>query len=310
MPLDATLRLLLLSSLWGASFLFMRIAAPALGAFSTAFFRVLLGAVGLVVILALMRVRWAFRGKARAALLIGTVSSGIPFAMFCIAAQFLPAGYSAMFNAATPLLGVVIGASFFHEAMTRDRVIGVTLGLAGVAVLVQTGPVAMDRGLVIGALACLAASSCYGVSGFLVRRWITDRGGLDSRLLAVGTQIGATLLLAPLMLGEVASLPSLAGWRNLDVWAAMLALGLVCTSLAYLLFFRLLEDLGPVKPLTVTMLVPPFGVLWGALFLDEQVTLAHFAGGVLIAVALWLILFKAAAPRQADAAEENCTESR
>lgn len=304
MPLDATLRLLLLSSLWGASFLFMRIAAPELGAFSTAFFRVLLGALGLAAFLALLRVRWDFQGKWWPALWIGTVSSGIPFAMFCIAAQFLPAGYSAMFNAATPLLGVLIGASFFHEAMTRDRLIGVTLGLAGVAVLVQSGPVAMDRELLIGALACLAASTCYGLAGFLVRDHITERGGLDSRLLAVGTQIGATLLLAPLMLGEVGSMPSLTGWRNAEVWWAMLALGLICTSLAYLLFFRLLEDLGPVKPLTVTMLVPPFGVLWGALFLDEKVTWAHLAGGVLIAAALWLILFKTPTPQLAKTAEE------
>ena len=304
MPLNSTLRLLLLSSIWGASFMFMRIAAPQLGVFSTAFFRVLLGGLGLAAILMALRVRWDFRGKWWRSLLIGTVSSGIPFAMFCIAAQFLPAGYSAMFNSATPLLGVVIGASFFHEAMTRDRLIGVLLGLCGVAVLLQTGPVAMNRELLFGALACLAASACYGFQGFLVRDWISVKGGLDSRLLAVGTQIGATLMLAPLMLGEVWSMASFEAWRDIEVWWAMLALGLVCTSLAYLLFFRLMEDLGPVKPLTVTMLVPPFGVLWGALFLDEKVTWAHLAGGVLIAGALWLILFKAPSPRMASAAEK------
>lgn len=297
MPLDSTLRLLLLSALWGASFLFMRIVAPELGAFSTAFFRVLLGALGLIVILATIRVRWDFQGKGLTALLIGMVNSGIPFAMFCIAAQYLPAGYSAMFNATTPLLGVMIGAGFFHEAMTRDRLIGVSLGLIGVAVLVQTGPVAMDHQLLIGALACLIAAGCYGLSGFLVRRWVTQRGGLDSRLLAVGSQIGATLLLTPLMLLEAGSRPTLAAWWNADIWWAMLALGLACTSLAYLLYFRLLQDLGPVKPLTVTMLVPPFGILWGALFLGEQVTSAHVSGGLLIALALWIILFKAPQPR-------------
>lgn len=293
MPLDSTLRLLLLSSLWGASFLFMRIAAPQLGTFSTAFFRVLLGALGLIVILAALRTSWDFRGKGRAALLIGMTNSGLPFAMFCLAAQYLPAGYSAMFNATTPLMGVMIGAVFFQEAMTRDRLLGVSLGLGGVAVLVQGGPVAMDHRLLIGALACLIAAAGYGLSGFLVRRWITERGGLDSRLLAVGSQLGATLLLAPLMLAEAWTRPSLAAWRDIEVWWATLALGLACTSLAYLLYFRLLQDLGPVKPLTVTMLVPPFGVLWGALFLDEAVTAAHAVGGALVGVALWMILFKA-----------------
>ncbi|KXS38454.1 MAG: hypothetical protein AWU55_1430 [Halomonadaceae bacterium T82-2] len=292
MPLDASLRLLLLSALWGASFLFMRIAAPALGAFSTAFFRVLLGALGLMAILALWRVPWRFQGKARATLLIGVVNSGLPFAMFGLAAQVLPAGYSAMFNATTPLMGVMIGAAFFAEAMTRERLIGVTLGVAGVAVLVQTGPVPLTWQLAGGALACLVAASCYGLSGFLVKRFIAERGGLDSRLLALGTQLGASLALAPLMLVEAVSRPSLAAWAQPDIWAAMLALGLACTALAYLLYFRLLQDLGPVKPLTVTMLVPAFGVLWGALFLDERVTLAHGFGGALIAAALWLILFK------------------
>ncbi|WP_110642845.1 DMT family transporter [Salinicola sp. CPA57] len=285
-------RLLLLSALWGASFLFMRIATPALGAFPTAFFRVLLGALGLVVILALMRARWRFNGKLGATLAIGMINSGIPFGMFCIAAQYLPAGYSAMLNASTPLMGVVIGALFFQERLTRDRLIGVALGVLGVGVLVGTGPVAIGNGLLIGAVACLAAAACYGLGGFVVKRWIAERGGLDSRLIALGSQFGATLLLAPFMLGQVALAPQALVWDDTGVWWAMLALGIGCTSLAYLLYFRLVEDLGPIKPLTVTMLVPLFGVLWGALFLGEKVTWAHAAGGLLIGLALWLILFK------------------
>ncbi|MGM8849738.1 DMT family transporter [Salinicola halophyticus] len=292
MPLPSLLRLLLLSALWGASFLFMRIATPALGAFPTAFFRVLFGALGLVAILVVLGVRWQFDGKFKTSLAIGMVNSGIPFAMFCIAAQYLPAGYSAMLNASTPLMGVVIGATFFQERLTRDRLIGVALGVLGVSVLVGTGPVAISRGLLIGAGACLVAAGCYGLSGFAVRRWIAERGGLDSRLIAMGSQVGATLLLAPFMLGQVALAPNALVWNDLGVWWAMLALGLACTSVAYLFYFRLVEDLGPIKPLTVTMLVPLFGVLWGALFLGERVTWAHAVGGLLIAGALWLILFR------------------
>ncbi|WP_110655545.1 DMT family transporter [Salinicola halimionae] len=292
MPLPSLLRLLLLSALWGASFLFMRIATPVLGAFPTAFFRVLLGALGLVVILAVLGVRWRFDGKSKASLAIGMINSGIPFAMFCIAAQYLPAGYSAMLNASTPLMGVIIGAAFFQERLTRDRLIGVALGVMGVGVLVGTGPVAISGGLLIGAGACLVAAACYGLGGFVVRRWIAERGGLDSRLIAMGSQFGATLLLAPFMLGQVALTPNGRIWNDAGVWWAMLALGFACTSLAYLLYFRLVEDLGPIKPLTVTMLVPLFGVLWGALFLGERVTWAHGVGGLLIATALWLILFK------------------
>ncbi|WP_280539745.1 DMT family transporter [Chromohalobacter sp. 11-W] len=292
MPLPALTRLLVLSALWGASFLFMRITAPELGAFSTAFFRVLFGTIGLIAILAALRVPWNFRGKAGAALLIGVVNSRIPFAMFSLAAQVLPAGYSAMFNATTPLMGLLIGAVLFAEPLTCERVIGVGFGLVGVGVLVQMGPVPLSTSLLLGALACLIAASGYGLAGFLVKRFITDRGGLDSRLLALGSQIGASLALAPWMLAETATRESHGAWTQLNIWAAMLVLGLACTSLAYLLYFRLLQDLGPVKPLTVTMLVPLFGVFWGALFLDETITFAHALGGLLIAIALWLILFK------------------
>ncbi|WP_110690692.1 DMT family transporter [Salinicola endophyticus] len=292
MPLPAVFRLILLSSLWGASFLFMRIATPAIGVFPTAFFRVFFGALGLIAVLLAWRVRWRFDGKFVTTLIIGMINSGLPFALFCIAARFIPAGYSALLNASMPLMGVLIGAACFSERLTRERLGGVVVGMMGVAVLVVSGPVALSSGLVIGALACLGAAACYGVSGFLVGRWIAQRGGLDSRLIALGSQLGATLLLAPLMLTEVALHPTKGHWQDAHVWLALLVLGLACTSLAYLLYFRLIEELGPVKPLTVTLLVPLFGVLWGALFLDEQVTWAHAAGGALIALALWLILFK------------------
>lgn len=296
MPLLSLGRLLLLSALWGASFLFMRIATPALGAFPTAFFRVFLGALGLMAILAILRARWHFNGKFKATLAIGMINSGIPFAMFCIAAQYLPAGYSAMLNASTPLMGVVIGAAFFQERLTRDRLIGVALGVLGVGVLVGTGPVAISGGLWLGAIACLVAAACYGLGGFVVRRWVAERGGLDSRLIALGSQFGATLLLAPFMLGQVALAPTSLVWDDIGVWWAMLALGVACTSFAYLLYFRLVEDLGPIRPLTVTMLVPLFGVLWGALFLDETISWAHAVGGTLIGLALWLILFRRQKP--------------
>ncbi|MFQ1040290.1 EamA family transporter, partial [Citrobacter koseri] len=111
-PLDL-LRLLGLAAIWGASFLFLRIIAPVLGTFPTAFFRVLLATVGLMAIMALMRTRWDFRGKLGLCLVLGAINSGVPFVLYSVAAQLLPAGYSAIFNATTPMMGVLIGALFF-----------------------------------------------------------------------------------------------------------------------------------------------------------------------------------------------------
>ena len=276
-PVD-TLHLLVLAAIWGASFLFMRIIAPEIGILPTAFFRVSIAATGLLVILALMRVSWDFQGKFKTVLLLGVINSGIPATMYSVAAQVLPAGYSAIFNATTPLMGVLIGGLFFSERLTPSKIAGVCLGLFGVGILTRAGPVAFDMELLMGALACLLAG-----------RWLDQRGGLDSRLAALGSMLGATLFLLPLFAWSAISHPP-ASWGGWPVWLSLLGLGLVCTAFAYILYFRLLTSIGPVKSMTVTFMIPPFGVLWGALLLDEPLSMAHLYGGLLIAGALWLVL--------------------
>ena len=294
-PLDM-FRLLALAAIWGASFLFLRIIAPVLGTFPTAFFRVLLATAGLLVILLLLRTRWDFRGKLGLCLMLGVINSGVPFALYSVAAQLVPAGYSAIFNATTPMMGVLIGALFFAEELTLAKIIGVFSGLGGVALLMRIGPVPFDTELLLGALACLGATACYGFGGFLTRRWINQGEGLDSEVVAFGSQLGATLCLLPLFGLSLLNAPPV-NWGDSTVWLSLLGLGLVCTAFAYILYFRLLADIGPVKTLTVTFLIPPFGVLWGVIFLDEPLSWAYVQGGALIALALWLILRQAPTTR-------------
>lgn len=294
-PLDM-FRLLALAAIWGASFLFLRIIAPVLGTFPTAFFRVLLATAGLLVILLLLRTRWDFRGKLGLCLVLGVINSGLPFALYSVAAQLVPAGYSAIFNATTPMMGVLIGALFFAEELTLAKIIGVFSGLGGVALLMRIGPVPFDTELLLGALACLGATACYGFGGFLTRRWINQGEGLDSEVVAFGSQLGATLCLLPLFGLSLLNAPPV-NWGDSTVWLSLLGLGLVCTAFAYILYFRLVADIGPVKTLTVTFLIPPFGVLWGVIFLDEPLSWAYVQGGALIALALWLILRQAPTTR-------------
>ncbi|HBC00715.1 MAG TPA: EamA family transporter [Pseudomonas sp.] len=294
-PLDM-FRLLALAAIWGASFLFLRIIAPVLGTFPTAFFRVLLATAGLLVILLLLRTRWDFRGKLGLCLVLGVINSGLPFALYSVAAQLVPAGYSAIFNATTPMMGVLIGALFFTEELTLAKIIGVFSGLGGVALLMRIGPVPFDTELLLGALACLGATACYGFGGFLTRRWINQGEGLDSEVVAFGSQLGATLCLLPLFGLSLLNAPPV-NWGDSTVWLSLLGLGLVCTAFAYILYFRLLANIGPVKTLTVTFLIPPFGVLWGVIFLDEPLSWTYVQGGALIALALWLILRQAPTTR-------------
>ncbi|WPN31548.1 DMT family transporter [Pseudomonas sp. P5_109] len=291
-PVDI-FRLLSLAAIWGASFLFMRIIAPVIGSIPTAFFRVSIAAAGLLVILGLMRISWDFKGKLKTVMLLGVINSGIPATLYSVAAQVLPAGYSSIFNATTPLMGVLIGGLFFHEKLTGAKLGGVFLGLFGVGVLTRAGPVAFDMALLMGAVACLLATTCYGFAGFLARRWLDQAGGLDSRLSALGSMLGATLFLLPLFGYSVISQPP-ASWGGWSVWLSLLGLGLGCTAFAYIIYFRLLSSIGPVKSMTTTFLIPLFGVLWGGLFLDEPLSMAHVYGGMLIALALWLVLKPAA----------------
>jgi len=285
----AGVRLLLLAAIWGASFLFMRIAVPAFGAVNTAFLRVALGALGLATLLLLLRSSWRFAGKFWSVALLGVVNSGLPFLLYCLAARYLPAGYSALLNATTPLMGALIGCACFGETLSRRKWLGVATGFSEVALIIPRGALEASTGVLGGIGACLLATACYGTAGYLARRWISERGGLDATLVACGSQLGATLFLLPFSLATLAMNP-LPAMPSASAWCSVLAVGLLCTALAYILYFRLLADIGPLRTLSVTFLVPPFGVLWGYLVLGETLAPNALLGALAIGLAVWLVV--------------------
>ncbi len=293
-------RLLALAAIWGASFLFMRIAAPAFGSVNTTFLRVFFALVGLAAMLLLLRTPMQFQGKLKSIMVLGIINSGVPFLMYAVAALWLPAGYSAILNATTPLMGALIGFSFFHETLTLRKWAGVMLGLVGIGLITTTGEVDLSGQLAIGVLACLIATACYGCAGFLTRRWVTERGGLDAKLVAFGSQIGAALFLLPFFGYTLATGPAV-DWAQPGVWASVLAVGFLCTAFAYLLYFRLIADISPLRSLTVTFLIPPFGILWGYLVLGETLTGGFVFGGAVVCLAVWLVTSPARAVKSAKA---------
>ncbi|QXW31361.1 DMT family transporter [Aeromonas sanarellii] len=293
-------RLLALAAIWGASFLFMRIAATAFGSINTTFLRVFFALVGLAAMLLLLRTPMAFQGKLKSIMVLGIINSGVPFLMYAVAALWLPAGYSAILNATTPLMGALIGFSFFHEVLTLRKWVGVMLGLVGIGLITTTGEVDLSGQLAIGVLACLIATACYGCAGFLTRRWVTERGGLDAKLVAFGSQIGAVLFLLPFFGYTLATGPAV-DWAQPGVWASVLAVGFLCTAFAYLLYFRLIADIGPLRSLTVTFLIPPFGILWGYLVLGETLTGGFVLGGAVVCLAVWLVVSPARTAKPAKA---------
>ena len=276
------LRLATLAALWGGSFLFLRIAAPVLGPLFLSEARLAIAAATLLGWAWLTGGQVRFAGRWRPYLVIGAINSAAPFALFAYAAVHLPASYSAVLNATSPVFGAVFAALWLNERLTLRRVTGALTGVAGVALLVGFGPVEMDANVILAALAAIGGACCYALGAVYTRR---KAAGIEPFALAAGSQVGAALVLAP----------GLAAWPgaesfSLGIMASVLALAVACTALAYLIYFRLIANVGPARALTVTLLIPVFGVLWGVVFLGEVLTPSMLAGGALVIGATWLVV--------------------
>jgi drug/metabolite transporter (DMT)-like permease len=270
-------RLVTLAAIWGASFLFMRIAAPAIGPVATADVRMLIAGAALAAYYVFTGFDAQWRRWWRYYLFIGALNSAAPFLLFGYAALDLSVGLMAVLNATSPMWGALLSALVLRERLSPGRSAGLILGVIGVAVV--SGAEASTRWLAI--LAALAAAFCYGLTGVVLRRWGRET---TARGMAVGTQLMGGVLLVPLL----ALAPP--AWPSAQVALAMLALGLVCGALAYVLYFRLIADIGATGALTVTYLIPIFGVLWGTLFLGEALSAAMIAGALVVIAGTVLVL--------------------
>jgi len=267
-------RLVALAAIWGGSFIFIRVLAPALGPILTAATRVLIAGTVLV---AYCRVIGFDAGLARywrQYLVIGVVNSTLPFVLYAFAALHIPASYSVILNSTTPLFTALLSVPLLGERLTRAKMAGLVAGAAGVALVSRAGPVVPDRWFGAAVAACLAATICYAASSIYMKK---HAAGAKPLAIAGWSQVFAGLVLLPL----VPFVPPPGAITPLVV-ANVLGLALVCSSIAYVLYYRLIADVGPTRALTVAFLMPAFGMLWGALFLDETITLPMIAGCVLI----------------------------
>lgn len=259
---------LLLAAIWGSSFLFMRIGTVEFGPLPTAAVRVTIAALFLLPLVWLRNLLPVLRQNWKRVLFVGLLNSGIPFACFSFALLSISTGLSAILNATVPMFGALIAWVWLKDKPTASRILGLVIGFAGVALLAWDPSTFKPNasGVAPGwaVLACLLAGVCYGISASYTKRYLS---GLPPLVTAAGSQIGATLGLA---------LPALWLWParmpGASAWLALLAVGVVCTGIAYILFFRVIENAGPARALSVTFVVPVFAVLYGVLFLGESVT--------------------------------------
>lgn len=258
----------LLAAIWGSSFLFMRIATVEFGALPTAALRVAIAALFLLPLLWMRGLAPQLGKRWKPVFFVGVLNSGIPFACFSFALLSITTGLSAILNATVPLFGALVAWLWLKDRPNGARILGLVIGFAGVAMLAwdkaSFKPDASGIAPGWAVLACLLATLCYGLSASFTKRYLS---GMPPLVTATGSQAGATLALA---------LPAAWLWPakmpGMNAWLALAAVGILCTGVAYILYFRLIERTGPARALAVTFLVPVFAVFYGVLLLGEAVT--------------------------------------
>jgi drug/metabolite transporter (DMT)-like permease len=267
------LRLVLLAAIWGGSFLFMRISAPVLGPALLIEYRVLFAALFLALVGFLLKKKLHLRAHWKHYLILGFFNSALPFLLFAFAARSLTASVLSVLNATAPMWGALLGAAWSRQRIGMRTALGLAFGTAGVTLLVGFDSVAARPGAGIAIAAALVAAFSYGVASLYAK----SAKSVEPFANAHGSMWASALLVLPALPFFPAS-----GQPTIGIMGAVLALGVLCSGIAYLLYFRLIADVGTTSALTVTFLNPVFGILWGALFLGEVVGWYTVAGSAIV----------------------------
>jgi drug/metabolite transporter (DMT)-like permease len=266
-------RLILLAAIWGSSFLFMRIAVPALGPAQLIALRVGCAALFLSVVGLILKKRLGWREHWRHFLILGLFNSALPFLLFAFAARTLSASVLSVLNATAPMFGALIAAVWLRQPISAKVVAGLLLGTAGVALLVGLDHVSSREGAGLAIAAALFAAFNYSVASTYTK----SAKSVEAFANAHGSLWAATLMVLPVLPFFPAP-----GEATTGILGAAITLGVMCSGIAYMLYFGLVRDVGPTSALTVTFLNPLFGILWGALFLHEPIGWHTIAGAAIV----------------------------
>ncbi|MEJ6122828.1 DMT family transporter [Vibrio sp. 2-Bac 85] len=273
MPVASVLRLILLASIWGGSFLFMRLTANSLGPAMLVEGRVLAAALFLLLMSLYLGRKLQFISYIKHFFIIGAFNSAFPFLMFAYAAQTLNASTLAIINSTAPLFGAVIASLWQRERLPLKAGLGLLVGMLGVSVLVGQQAMALGEQGLLAIAACLLAALMYGFSA----NYTKVAPAVAPFENAHGSMWASVIIVLPLLpfipIRDPITLP---------ISLSVLVLGVICTGIAYLLYFKLVKDDGPASALSVTFLVPLFGILWGRLFLGEAIGLNTLLGAILV----------------------------
>ena len=273
--------LLLLGAIWGASFIFIRVAVEPFGPIFMMFVRVAATAPILLAYARWRGIELQLRSHWRQFIVLGFLGSALPFTLIAWAELTVTGSMAAILSSATPLFTTLVAAAGLGDKLTPYKLIGAALGIVGVTITVGGGALRLDAAFVLAALALLGSALSYACGGVYAKR--TFRG-LNNLSMSTGQLLGAALILAPLSLLELPhEMPPS------DAIIALLALIVVCTAFAYQLYYYLIISAGPIQALTVTLLVPIFGLVWGALWLDEAISPGMIIGLAIVLFSVGLV---------------------
>jgi drug/metabolite transporter (DMT)-like permease len=276
------LLLLALSGIWGSSFIFIRHLAPIIGPVATADARMLLAGVALVLFFLLTRFKPEWRKNAKRFLVIGLLNSAIPFVLYSVAALVLPAAMEAIFNSMSPMFGAIFAALWLNEKLTPRKIAGLLLGVGGVVTMSSLSGLSFSLETVLAVGACILAPLCYGLAGVYIRTRASD---VRPMAIAGGSQLFGGIALMPFL----ALFPPAASAIDVRVALVVVAFALLCSAVAYLIYYKLIADIGPTKALTVTFLIPVFAMVWGLIFLHETITWSMILGAGIILIGTFLV---------------------
>ena len=270
-----------LGALWGASFLFIRVAVPEMGPFVLVAVRVALAALALALFAVASGRALKLRGMWLPFLFVGFVNTAVPFSLISGAEEYLTASLAAILNSTTVMFTALVAAVWLGDPLTGKKILGIVLGSVGVAILVGWDPLPLSPAVLLSVAAVLGASACYGVGGVFTKRVLS---GAPPLTLAVGQQTAAAGFMIPI---ATTDLPGQAPSPLAAL--CVLALAIPSTAVAYLLFFYLIETAGPTSTSTVTLIVPVFGLIFGVLFLGEPVGWGTILGLAIILCSVVLV---------------------
>jgi len=276
----AMLELVLLAAIWGSSFLFMRIAAPELGPVLLMALRTSIAGIVLLPLLFIYKQQKSISGHWFAVFIGSLFNTTIPFVLFGYAVLTLTAGLSSILNATTPMFAAIVAYFWLKDKLSSSAVLGLIIGFLGVYILMADKIAVNQQHFILPTLAILGATLCYGIGANFTKKYLQ---GMKPLALATSSQLCSAALLIPISLFYLpAQLPSFAAM------AAVSSLGVLCTGVAYVIFFRLIAEMGPAKAVSVTYLIPVFGLIWGILFLDEKITSTILVGCTVILMGVGL----------------------